>query len=83
MYATSWYDGLVERSNCTLLDMLATTSLSHLFDWEDQPPKVCMAYNTSVHASTGYTPFFLMFGQQARLPVDLVYGARVEQTSLG
>ena len=70
----------MERSNRTLLDMLATTSLSHPFDWEDQIPKVCMAYNTSIHASSGYTPFFLMFGRQARLPVDLVYGTRVDQT---
>ena len=44
------------------------------FDWENQIRKVCMAYNTSVHASTGYTPFFLMFGHQARLPIDLMYG---------
>ena len=46
-------DGLVERSNCTLLSMLATTTHSHPFDWENQLPKVCMAYNASVHASTG------------------------------
>lgn len=73
-------DGLVERSNRTLLSMLATTTHRHPFDWEDQLPKVCMAYNTSVHASTGYTPFFLMFGRQARLPIDLVYGTKVEQS---
>ena len=53
--------------------MLATTTQDHPFDWEDQIHKVCMAYNTSVHASTGYTPFFLMFGRQARLPIDLMY----------
>jgi len=67
-------DGLVECFNRTLLDMLATTTWNHPFDWEDQLPKVCMAYNTSVHASTGYTPFFLMFGRQARMPIDLMYG---------
>ena len=73
-------DGLVERSNHTLLNMLADTTHSHPFDWENQLPKVCMAYNTSVYASTGYTPFFFMFGRPARLHIDLVYGTEVEQS---
>ena len=72
-------DGLVERNNRIILDMIATTSWGHSFDWEDQMPKVCMAYNSSVHASTGYTPFFLLFGRQAKLPIDLVYGTRSGQ----
>lgn len=67
-------DGVVERFNRTLLDMLATTTKDHPFDWEEQLPRVCMAYNSSVHSSTGYTPFFLMFGRQAKMPVDLMYG---------
>ena len=67
-------DGLVERFNRTLQDMLATTVKDHPFDWEEALPKVCMAYNSSVHAATGYTPFYLMFGREARLPLDLVYG---------
>ena len=67
-------DGLVERFNRTLLDMLATTTRQHPFDWEDQIHKVCMAYNTSIHASTGFTPFYLMFGREAKLPIDLMYG---------
>ena len=33
-----------------------------------------MAYNVSVQASTSFVPFLLMFGHQARLPVDLIYG---------
>ena len=68
-------DGLVERFNRTLLAMLATCAKDNPLDWEKHLRKVVMAYNTSVQASTGYTPFFLMFGRQARIPVDVLYGA--------
>ena len=67
-------DGLVERLNRTLLDMLATCSKEHPFNWEQHIRKACMAYNTSIHPSTGFTPFYLMFGRQARLPVDTMFG---------
>ena len=67
-------DGLVERFNRTLLDMLATCNKDHPFDWRNHIRKVCMAYNTSVQSTTGYTPVYLMFGRQAKLPVDLMYG---------
>jgi len=57
-------DGLVERFNRTLLDMLSTCAKNHPFEWEDHIRKVCMAYNTSMQASIGYTPFYLMLGRQ-------------------
>ena len=36
--------------------------------------------NTSKHAVTGYTPFFLVHGHEARLPVDVATG--IETTRL-
>jgi len=67
-------DGLVERFNRTLLNMLATCVSDHPFDWEKHIRKVCMAYNSSIHSSTGHVPFYLLFGRQTRLPIDTMYG---------
>ena len=55
-------DGFIERFNRTLLSMLGTLATEHPFDWEVQLRPLCMAYNTSIHPTTGYTPFYLMFG---------------------
>ena len=33
----------------------------------------CLAYNTTVHSSTGQTPFFATFGREAIVPINWVY----------
>ena len=66
--------GMVERFNRTLLNMLSTAVGNHQADWQQHIRKLCLAYNSSVHSSTGFTPFFLMFGCQVKLPIDLMYG---------
>ena len=72
-------DGLVERFNRTLLAMMATAVQERPFEWEGHLRRLCMAYNTSVHPTTGYTPFYLMFGRQARMPIDIMYGTPTPQ----
>ena len=67
-------DGLVERCNRTILSMLATSASNNPFSWEDHLRPMCMAYNSSVHPTTGFSPFFLMFGRRPRMPIDLMYG---------
>ena len=69
-------DGLVERFNRTLQNMIATITTDHPFDWEEALPKVCIAYNTTIHSTTGYSPFYLMYGREPRLPIDIVYGTQ-------
>lgn len=44
--------------------------------------KMCMAYNTTVQSTTGLTPIFLMYGRQARLPVDVMHGVEPAKISL-
>ena len=41
-------------------------------------PKAVLAYNTIVHESTGFTPYRLMFGKEAILPLDALL--RLETT---
>ena len=66
-------DGLVERFNRTILNMMAVLVGEHHDTWEEQVRPACMAYNTSVQSTTGYSPFFLMFGREARVPFQLAY----------
>ena len=67
-------NGEIERFNKTLCDILATALEGCHFIWDRHIKLACFAYNTSVHASTGYTPFCLMHGYEARLPVDILCG---------
>ena len=68
-------DGLVEHFNQTILAMLATCAQQHPSTWEMHLQKVCFAYNSSEHPSTGYSLFYLMFGREVRLPVELMFGS--------
>ena len=67
-------DGQVERLNKSLVKILSKLISDHRRDWADFVPKfvpkAVLAYNTSVHESTGYTPYRLMFGREAILPLD-------------
>ena len=63
-------DGLVERFNRTLIDMLAKTSNQNGTDWDDRLPYVLFAYRSCVQQSTGESPFFLLYGRDPRLPTD-------------
>lgn len=39
--------------------------------WEDYLDTCVYAYNTAVHESSRFTPYKLMFGRKAVLPIDL------------
>ena len=67
---------ICERFNQTL--KYALRKLLHKSqhtNWDLYLNFVVFSYNTSIHSSTGFTPQFLTFGAEARLPADLVFGA--------
>ena len=68
-------DGLVERMNRTLLDMLAIAVQNKPTGWDSHLRRLCIAYNTSVQPTTGFTSFYLMYGRQAKMLLELMYGS--------
>ena len=66
-------DGQVERFNRTLGNMLATIAGNNQKEWDLYLQQVLLAYRKSNNESTGATPFSLLYGREARLPVDLCF----------
>ena len=67
-------DGMVERFNRTIQQMLRAFVNDRRSDWDEHLPYLCMAYRSTEHASTGFTPNMLMLGRESSLPFDLMLG---------
>ena len=67
-------NGQYERFNSTLCNMLGTLSEEEKSDWKSYLGCMTRAYNCTKHASTTYSPYYLMFGRHPRLPVDVEFG---------
>ena len=66
-------NGQCERFNSTLCNMLGTLS-EEKSDWKSYLGCMTHAYNCTKHASTTYSPYFLIFGRHPRLSVDIEFG---------
>ncbi len=64
-------NGQVVRLNRVLVDSLSMYCSEHLATWDEFLPSVLFSYRTSEHAVTGYTPFAMMHGREARLLLDV------------
>jgi hypothetical protein len=64
-------DGLSERTNQTVEQMLRGFVNARQDNWVKLLPVVEFAYNDRLHASTGTTPFYLQYGFHPFAPVDI------------
>ena len=64
-------DGVCERFNHTVQAMIATVlDAETVFDWDIILPFLMMAYRSSKHESTGFSPCKMVFGKEIALPIE-------------
>jgi transposase InsO family protein len=72
-------NGQVERANDMILQGLKPRIYNDLNKfgkrWMKELPSVVWSLRTMQSRATGFTPFFLVYGAEAILPIDLEYGS--------
>lgn len=64
-----------ERMMRTVIDMLSKYLNENHDEWDLHIPLLMMGYRSQVHSSLGYSPYFLMFAREPRLPADVSFAA--------
>ena len=74
-------DGLVERQNRTIQEIISSFVNDHSNNWDDVLNQAVFAYNTSIHESTGLSPYEMGFGREARMPIKVELGVPLHNPS--
>ena len=72
----------VERSHRDLGTMLRALCTETNRNFEEVLPAALLALRSTVHESTGVSPFFCVFGREATTPVDLIFGLPPRSTEI-
>jgi len=65
-------DGMIERLNRTVLQMLRATAYDNPSEWPSRLPTIMAAYRMTPHSSTGITPNRAMLGREVMCPRTLI-----------
>ncbi len=75
-------NGLTERFNGTLADMLSLFCSSVQDDWDEVLPHLTFSHNASRQETTGFSPYYLMYGREPRLPTEAMLYQKAEEQSV-
>ena len=64
-------NGIVERMNQNMLSMTRTLEEAEKSRWKYSLNKLLHIYNCTRNETSGYSPYYLTFGIEPRLPIDL------------
>ncbi|RWS23369.1 pol polyprotein-like protein [Leptotrombidium deliense] len=64
--------GLVERSNREINKVIRSYVEKDVTQWDEVLPYITFLHNTSYHDSTRYSPFYLIYGYEPKLPIDCI-----------
>ena len=67
-------DGMIERANRTIANMLTAFVDKNQKNWDDLIPLLMMAYRSTKHEATGVSPCEMLLGRPITLPVDIALG---------
>lgn len=63
-------NGLTERLNKTLADMISIYTNTNQTNWDQYLPHVTFAYNSTKQDTTNFSPFMLVYGREPILPSE-------------
>ena len=64
-------NGQCDRFNSTLINMLGTLPPECKSNWKGIIGALAHAYNCMQNSTMGFSPYFLMYGRQPHLPIDI------------
>ncbi|MCO5572994.1 hypothetical protein L7F22_026756 [Adiantum nelumboides] len=73
-FTTPYYpqcNGMNERINGELIRILTKMTQSNVKTWDLELSCALWAYRTAIKTSTGFSPFHLVFGKEALLPIEV------------
>lgn len=69
-------NGQCERYNRSLIALLSTLTPEEKRRWPELLPEVTFWYNSTPHSTTGQSPFSLLYGREARMPLQVYFGTQ-------